>query len=110
MKFTDDFDKRLAEVGPPGLFTLTHECELQFDLFRTRDWLRRFPVTNNSVEWNHCVCVDVATQWPMYALMTSTEMVHSDSQTITHRFSSFSEALSFIDSLKGSLYQQGRVN
>ena len=45
MKFADPYDCKLAQSGPVGLFTLTHEGELQFDLFRTRDWRRRFLTT-----------------------------------------------------------------
>ena len=110
MNFTDDFDQKLAEMGPPSIFTLTHDKELQFDLIRTRDWLRRFPIKSAEVEWKHCVCVDAATQWPMYTLMTSVDMVKSDEQTTTHLFSTFVEALSFIDALKASLYIQNRMN
>ena len=106
MKFADEFDQRLAENGPPSLFTLTHERELQFDLFRTRDWLRRFPVISNELSWSHCVCVDVVTEWPLYTLMTSSEMVQSDTQTITHLFSTFQEALSYIDTLRSSIYKK----
>ena len=40
VKFADPFDYELATSGPAGLFTFTHDGELQFDLFRTRDWRR----------------------------------------------------------------------
>ena len=106
VNFTDLFDQKLAENGPPGMFTFTHDGEIHFDLFRTRDWLRRFPVLKDTIKWNHCVCIDIATQWPMYVLFTSDEMVRSDSSTITRRFDTLVEATTFLEDLKIVLFKK----
>ena len=81
--FADPFDHDLAVSGPPGLFTLSHEGEVQFDLFRTRDWRRRFGTNQSAPEvtWNHCVCIDSETKWPIYVLITATELVCSDEKS-----------------------------
>ena len=106
MKFADSFDRRLADLGPAGLFTLTHEGELQFDLFRTRDWRRRFLTTGVTLEnsWNHCVCIDTETKWPMYVLMTAKELVCSDQHTVTKVFDTIDQAMSYIQYSKSLLY------
>ena len=106
MEFADPYDCRLAKTGPAGLFTLTHE-EIQFDLFRTRDWRRRFVTPDVPLEmsWNHCVCIDTQTQWPMYVLITASELVRSDQITITKAFETVEGALLHIEELKSILYQ-----
>jgi len=107
MKFADPYDLELAKSGPCGLFTMTHEGELQFDLFRTRDWRRRFLTTNVDVRvvWNHCVCIDTKTQWPMYVLMTANELVCTDQLTITKSFETMTHAIEHINELKANLYE-----
>ena len=107
IKFADPFDCELASNGPAGLFTMNHEGELQFDLFRTRDWRRRFVTTKTPLitSWNHCVCVDTETQWPMYVLITASELVCSDNHTSVQKYDTFEQALSYIDELKASLYK-----
>ena len=54
MEFLDEFDERLANEGPPGIFTLNFEGCLQFDLLRTRDISRQNPNAQTR-EWCHCV-------------------------------------------------------
>ena len=100
--FADEFDCHLAHNGPAGLFTMTHEGELQFDLFRTRDWIRRFQSSMNesNIEWSHCVMIDSATKWPMYCLITSSELVGSDDRTTTHVFDSYDQAQKALLSFK----------
>ena len=107
MKFADPYDRQLATAGPAGLFTLTHDGDLQFDLFRTRDWRRRFLVSTDVIKmsWNHCVCVDTATQWPMYVLITSNELVCSDAHTITKVFDTVEDAQLHIKELKSTMYK-----
>jgi len=106
MTFADPYDQQLAEQGPAGLFTFTHDGELQFDLFRTRDWRRRFAkYARMSVVWNHCVCTDVATGWPMYVLITGNELVCSDERTVTVSFETLEAALEYVAVLKKDLYQ-----
>ena len=107
MKFADPYDFDLAQTGPAGLFTLTHEGELQFDLFRTRDWRRRFLMNDVTLEmsWNHCVCIDTQTQWPMYVLMTANELVCSDQHTTTKSFDTAEHALLHLEELKSILYK-----
>ena len=53
MEFLDEFDERLANEGPPGIFTLNFEGCLQFDLLRTRDISRQNPNAQTQ-EWCHC--------------------------------------------------------
>ncbi len=102
--FTDDFDAQLAETGPPGLFTMNHDGELQFDLFRTRDWRRRFwseeDKGSNTLEFCHCVCIDATTQWPMYVLITSAQLVQSDERTTTERLKDYASAQRRLSELK----------
>ena len=107
MKFADPFDLDLAQNGPPGLFTLSHDGELQFDLFRTRNWRRRFLTSEKALtaSWNHCVCIDTQTHWPMYVLITARELVCSDTLTITKVFDSAEDALTHIKKLKTTLYE-----
>ena len=107
IKFTDPFDAKLAKMGPPALFTQTHEGDLQLDLFRTRDWRRRFlSEDEQEVETSfcHCVCIDTATQWPLYVLVTSESMVASDDRTKTIQCASMDDALSKVSQLKSVLY------
>ena len=101
-----DFDRELATSGPAGLFTFTHEQELQFDLFRTRDWRRRFLKEEEVVEvsWNHCVCIDSETNWPIYVLMTADVLVRSDSHTQTTVFETMQMALAYVQEQKSFLY------
>ena len=110
MKFADPFDRVLAVSGPSGLFTLTHEGEIQFDLFRTRDWRRRFlkpgHTSDADVSWNHCVCIDTETKWPMYVLITSTDLVGSDDRTLTRVFETMDLALQDIEEKKDIVYAQ----
>ena len=110
MKFADPFDHALALSGPPGLFTLTHEGEIQFDLFRTRDWNRRFPKTDSvmGVSRNHCVCIDSETKWPIYVLITGNELVCSDERTVTTAFETMGEALRYVADQKMSIYESSR--
>ena len=107
MNFADPYDQLLAEQGPAGLFTFTHEGELQFDLFRTRDWRRRFcsgdPI---AVSWNHCVCTDVETGWSMYVLITGDELVCSDERTVTVSFETLEAALEYISAVKTDLFKR----
>jgi|GEM_PF-3081559 len=107
VKFADPFDETLAKMGPPALFTQTHEGVLQFDLFRTREWRRRFFSADEievSLSFCHCVCIDTATRWPLYVLLTSTALVASDERTKTTRYSSMEEALLKVAELKRALY------
>ena len=108
MKFADPFDRILAVSGPSGLFTLTHEGEIQFDLFRTRDWRRRFLKPNDTadISWNHCVCVDTETKWPIYVLITSDDLVGSDDRTLTTVFETMHLALQDIAEKKSIVYNQ----
>ena len=110
MKFADPFDHSLALSGPTGLFTLTHEGEVQFDLFRTRDWKRRFSKTDGvmRVSWNHCVCIDSETKWPMYVLITGTELVCSDERTLTTVFETMEEALRYVAEQKTFIYESSQ--
>ena len=105
--FTDVFDQQMATEGPPGLFTLTHEGELQFDLFRTRDWKRRFHKgdNNSTIDWNHCVMIDIATGWPMYCLVTGLGLVGSDERTTTIRYETFGAAQSGLLELREQFFQ-----
>lgn len=106
MDFADPYDQLLAEHGPGGLFTFTHDGELQFDLFRTRDWRRRFATSDRMVvAWNHCVCTDVATGWPIYVLITCNELVCSDDRTVTVSFETLEAALEYVVVVKSNLYR-----
>lgn len=106
--FTDDFDEMMASQGPVGLFTLTHEGELQFDLFRTRDWKRRFHsnMSESIIQWCHCVMVDSATGWPMYCLLNSPDLVGSDERTTTTVYSDFHSAQIGLASKKEDFFQK----
>ena len=107
VEFADPFDEQLARIGPPALYTQTHEGVLQFDLFRTREWRRRFLNTDETEvasSFCHCVCIDKATQWPLYVLFTSTVLVASDDRTKTTQYSSMEEALLKVSVLKRALY------
>lgn len=113
VKFADPLDELLARSGPSALFTMTHDQELQFDLFRTRDWRRRFEgvsgdhgQTDNI--FHHCVCIDQHTQWPMYVLITTHDcnLVQSDNHTNTRRCETFAEAQALLNSLKAALFSQ----
>ncbi len=113
IKFADPLDEILAKSGPSALFTMTHEQELQFDLFRTRDWRRRFEAissgnTGKHNTYHHCVCVDQQTQWPMYVLITTNDcdLVQSDAHTSTQRCETFVEAQALIYQLKEDLFGQ----
>ena len=110
VKFADPFDYELATSGPAGLFTFTHEGELQFDLFRTRDWRRRFLKEKSlrEVSWNHCVCIDSETKWPIYVLMTADTLVCSDSRTQTTAFETMELALKYVKEQKSTLYMRPR--
>ena len=110
VKFADPFDHALATAGPVGLFTFTHEGELQFDLFRTRDWRRRFLQKEDvcEVSWNHCVCIDSETKWPIYVLMTSDLLVCSDSKTQTTVFETIELARQYVKEQKSLLYSLPR--
>lgn len=112
VRFTDDYDFMLAKDGPAGLFTLTHEGELQFDLFRTRDWRRRFTHPDTVLEsvWCHCVMLDKLTGWPMYCLITAIELVGSDDRTTTLQFDTFEAAQQELQTLKRKFYQQRTSN
>lgn len=104
--FADPYDQLLAEKGPAGLFTFTHDGELQFDLFRTRDWRRRFAKCDQmAIVWNHCVCRDVATGWPIYVLITCDELVCSDERTVTVSFETLEAALEYVAVVKRNLYE-----
>ena len=106
MKFADPFDRVLAISGPAGLFTLTHDGEIQFDLFRTRDWRRRFCKVEDrgEISWNHCVCIDSETKWPIYVLMTADVLVCSDDRTQTTAFVTMDLALQYVEKVKAVLY------
>lgn len=107
IKFADPFDERQARIGPAALFTQTHEGLLQLDLFRSREWRRRF-LPEGDVEpdtsFCHCVCIDQTTQWPLYVLLTSKALVASDDRTKTTQCSSMEEALLKVAELKRTLY------
>ena len=110
MTFADPYDQLLAEQGPAGLFTFTHDGELQFDLFRTRDWRRRFAKSDCMLTvWNHCVCTDVATGWPIYVLITGNELVCSDERTVTVSFETLEAALEYVAVAKNNLYRSKMV-
>lgn len=110
--FTDSFDEIIATHGPMGLFTLTHEGEVQFDLYRTRDWKRRFLSDQGDVfiDWCHCVMVDRATGWPMYCLITSPVLVGSDDRTKTIQFDDFRAAQVGLARLKEEYFQDSQSN
>ena len=110
--FTDEFDEMMALQGPVGLFTLTHEGELQFDLFRTRDWKRRFlsDISECTIQWCHCVMVDGATGWPMYCLLTSSDLVGSDERTTTIVYSDFRSAQMGLMTLKEEFFRMSTLN
>ena len=106
VNFADAFDRILAISGPSGLFTLTHDGCMQFDLFRTRDWRRRFCKVDDASEisWNHCVCIDSETKWPLYVLMTADVLVCSDERTLTRVFDTMGLALQYVAEQKAALY------
>ena len=106
VKFADPFDRVLAISGPSGLFTLSHDGQIQFDLFRTRDWRRRFCNVEDTtqISWNHCVCIDSETKWPMYVLMTADALICSDDRTHTTVFETMDAALQYVAKQKEMLY------
>ncbi len=103
MIFTDPFDEEMAKQGPAALFVLTHDLELQLDLFKTRE-LRRQNNPPFPFEHCHCVLIDHATKWPQYALITSAALcIHHDRATIK-RFESYDDAIKAVNSFKSEYY------
>lgn len=107
MEFLDIFDEILAKDGPPAVFTLNYEGCLQFDLLRSRDMLRQNPHTKTK-SWCHCVAIDNSTGWPQYLLLTSPDLCTHHERASFTIFSSYEEALSFVDTCKRELYERNR--
>ena len=104
MVFTDPFDEELATSGPAAVFTLTHEGELQLNLFRSRE-LRRQNHPPFPLSLCHCVLVDQATRWPQYALITSPALCVRHERAIITKCASYEEALQMVDDVKQKYYQ-----
>ena len=107
MEFLDDFDERLANEGPPGIFTLNFEGCLQFDLLRTRDISRQNPNAQTR-EWCHCVYVDHATLWPQYVLCTSPDLCQRHERASIIRCDSYEAALLCVEEKKKVVYEKNR--
>jgi hypothetical protein len=103
MIYTDPFDEEMANLGPAAIFTLTHEMELQVDVFRTRE-LRRQNTPPFTFEQCHCVLIDHKTKWPQYVLITSAALCVNHERATIVRFNSFEEAIEAMDSMKSEYY------
>lgn len=104
--FTDEFDRLLAENGPPAIFTLTHDGELRVDAMRTRNFWQRCSPIPKKVEWCHCLLVDKETQWPQYALLTSPELCIEHETTEVIVAGSVSEAKALVEQRKQQVFQR----
>ena len=105
MEFLDDYDKMLAEKGPPAIFTLNYEGCLQFDLFRSRDITRQNPNPQKR-EWCHCVYIDTATGWPQYLLSTSPDLCVQHQRAEIIRCASYEDAIAHVAKCKQALYEK----
>ena len=101
--FIEDFDRILAETGPPAVFTINQEGVLQLDPMRTRDFRKQ-----NSPPFHHeachCVLVDHATGWPQYALITSPGLC-SNPRAEVKRFPDEAAALGEVAARKEQFYR-----
>lgn len=110
MIFADNVDKMLAHTALGVVFTKNHEGYLQFDLSRTRDWRRRKQQEDAvfTLMHQHCVCIDIATGWPMYVLFTARELCVGDAQTNVIICASYEDALQRLEQEK-QLYFESKT-
>ena len=104
--FSDVFDQRLAEHGPPAIFTLSHDGELRVDAPRTRNFWQRCSKPPQEHRWCHCVLVDIATGWPQYALLTSPELCIEHETTVIHMTESVEAAMELVEVKKQQVFQR----
>ena len=104
LDFIEDFDRLLAESGPPAVFTINQEGVLQLDPMRTRDFRKQNGPPFHH-EACHCLLVDHATGWPQYALITSSGLC-SHPRAHVFRFSNEAAALSALADRKEQFYRR----
>lgn len=105
MEFVDSFDKSLAQEGPPAVFTLNHEGELELDLVRSRDFCRQNPGPYTK-GWVHCVLIDKHTQWAQYALLSSPDIAIRHERASITQFESFDQCLQYVKEKREELYKR----
>ena len=104
LDFIDDFDRDLAEGGPPAIFTINNEGVLQLDPMRTRDFRKQNTPPFRSGTC-HCVLVDHATGWPQYALITSAGLSRNTRAEVL-QFPDPATALAEVRRRKEKLYEE----
>ena len=109
MQFMSAFDKTLSEVGPPAFFRLSHEEELFVDVMRSRDLYRQnqppYPL-----ESCHCMVIDLETNWPQYALITSPKLCEVYAQGSIVRYATYALAIEAVAQQKAVFYSQKRTS
>ncbi len=96
--FRDTFDAVQAEHGPPAMFTVDAEGEIQVDLVRTRDgWQRLDVVPEYGV--CHCLFRDRATGFVQYILVTSPQLCADHPRADITRFPDQPAALAALSAL-----------
>ena len=98
--FRDPFDQLLVEQGPPAVFTVDSEGELQLDPMRTRDcWSRLPPAARPDHGLCHCLFRDRATGYVQYILVTSPALCETHPRADIRRYADQKAALDVLTSL-----------
>ena len=111
--FNSPFDAAQANGMIPGVFTFSHEGEIGLDVPRTRDFFKyhfeRITATEFhswNLRWNHCVLIDIATDWPRYALITADELCIAHPRCQIERYEQLTTAQERVAELKNALYMR----
>ena len=98
MEWRSPFDRALAELGPPAVFTLDHSGRLGMDEARTREsWCRIGDLGHR--EACHCLFTDTATGFVQYVFVTAPSLYRDHPRASTARYSTAAEALAAIEAL-----------
>lgn len=95
LPFCTEFDARMAECGPPAVFTVDAKGQLCLDVVRTREHWGRVdaPVRHEAC---HCLFRDRATGWVQYALATSPQLCSDHPHADIARFPDAASALAVL--------------
>ena len=105
MDFVDTFDQKMAEEGPPAVFTLNHEGELELDVVRSRDFCRQNPGPYKK-GWVHCVLIDKSTGWAQYALLSSPDISINHERASIIKFETFEQSIQHAKEKREELYKR----
>ena len=98
MEWRSPFDRVLAELGPPAVFTLDHSGRLGMDEARTREsWCRVGDVGPR--EACHCLFTDTATGFVQYVFVTAPTLYRHHPRASTVRYATAAEAFAVLEAL-----------